>query len=143
VQVRQQKLDEIWPNLRVMARSSPKDKYVLVKGIIDSKRNANREVVAVTGDGTNDGPALKKADVGFAMVYQSVAESLFTFCRYAYARPIPSCGVRPSVCVSGCLSRSCILSKRENIFKLFYRPEDPPFQVFNIKPYSNIPTGTS
>ncbi|KAG8199832.1 hypothetical protein JTE90_000919 [Oedothorax gibbosus] len=59
--------DKVWPRLRVLARSSPQDKYTLVKGIIDSKLNANREVVAVTGDGTNDGPALKKADVGFAM----------------------------------------------------------------------------
>ncbi|GIY56470.1 plasma membrane calcium-transporting ATPase 3 [Caerostris darwini] len=59
--------DKVWPRLRVLARSSPQDKYTLVKGIIDSKLNPNREVVAVTGDGTNDGPALKKADVGFAM----------------------------------------------------------------------------
>ena len=58
----------MWPNLRVLARSSPTDKHTLVKGIIDSEVNANREVVAVTGDGTNDGPALKKADIGFAMV---------------------------------------------------------------------------
>ncbi|ESN96191.1 hypothetical protein HELRODRAFT_107353 [Helobdella robusta] len=59
--------DQVWPKLRVLARSSPQDKYTLVKGIIDSRLNPTREVVAVTGDGTNDGPALKKADVGFAM----------------------------------------------------------------------------
>jgi len=52
----------------VLARSSPQDKYTLVKGIIESRLSRSREVVAVTGDGTNDGPALKKADVGFAMV---------------------------------------------------------------------------
>jgi len=68
LQVSQTLLDAVWPNLRVLARSSPQDKYTLVKGIIDSKLTSNREVVAVTGDGTNDGPALKKADVGFAMV---------------------------------------------------------------------------
>lgn len=67
-QVQQHLLDKVWPKLRVLARSSPTDKYTLVKGIIDSKISENREVVAVTGDGTNDGPALKKADVGFAMV---------------------------------------------------------------------------
>uniref|UniRef100_A0A915DAQ6 Calcium-transporting ATPase n=1 Tax=Ditylenchus dipsaci TaxID=166011 RepID=A0A915DAQ6_9BILA len=66
-QVSQRKLDQIWPKLRVLARAQPTDKYILVKGIIDSKATKNREVVAVTGDGTNDAPALKKADVGFAM----------------------------------------------------------------------------
>lgn len=65
--VNQSLFDKVWPRLRVLARSSPSDKYILVKHIIESKLNPNREVVAVTGDGTNDGPALKKADVGFAM----------------------------------------------------------------------------
>uniref|UniRef100_UPI00358E444E plasma membrane calcium-transporting ATPase 2-like n=1 Tax=Myxine glutinosa TaxID=7769 RepID=UPI00358E444E len=66
-EVDQKLLDDVWPKLRVLARSSPTDKHTLVKGIIDSKACPQRQVVAVTGDGTNDGPALKKADVGFAM----------------------------------------------------------------------------
>ncbi|KAF0692779.1 Aste57867_16170 [Aphanomyces stellatus] len=60
--IKQDEFDKIWPKLRVLARSSPKDKYTLVTGL----KNAG-QVVAVTGDGTNDAPALKKADVGFAM----------------------------------------------------------------------------
>ncbi|XP_061423311.1 plasma membrane calcium-transporting ATPase 1-like [Lethenteron reissneri] len=66
-QIEQERLDKVWPKLRVLARSSPTDKHTLVKGIIDSTIGEQRQVVAVTGDGTNDGPALKKADVGFAM----------------------------------------------------------------------------
>ncbi|XP_072237992.1 plasma membrane calcium-transporting ATPase 2 isoform X6 [Leuresthes tenuis] len=66
-EVEQERIDKVWPKLRVLARSSPTDKHTLVKGIIDSTVVDQRQVVAVTGDGTNDGPALKKADVGFAM----------------------------------------------------------------------------
>ncbi|KAG5463350.1 MAG: hypothetical protein BJ554DRAFT_8289 [Olpidium bornovanus] len=50
------------PKLRVLARSSPKDKQILVEHL-----KSLGETVAVTGDGANDGPALKAADVGFAM----------------------------------------------------------------------------
>ncbi len=49
-------------NLKVIARASPEDKFLLVLGL---KKLGN--IVAVTGDGTNDAPALKKSDVGFAM----------------------------------------------------------------------------
>ncbi|RCK54815.1 Calcium-transporting ATPase 2 [Candida viswanathii] len=54
--------NKIVPELRVLARSSPEDKRILV----DTLRKAG-DVVAVTGDGTNDAPALKLADVGFSM----------------------------------------------------------------------------
>ena len=78
-QINQGKIDLLWPKIRVMARSSPEDKYILVKGMIESKLKSNREVVAVTGDGTNDGPALKTADVGFAMVFTWFWLHIFLF----------------------------------------------------------------
>lgn len=53
---------EVIPRLQVLARSSPEDKKILVE-----KLRSLGEIVAVTGDGTNDGPALKTAHVGFSM----------------------------------------------------------------------------
>jgi calcium-translocating P-type ATPase len=50
------------PKLRVLARSKPQDKEQLVEWLKE-----HGEVVGVTGDGTNDAPALKKANVGIAM----------------------------------------------------------------------------
>ena len=53
---------KISTNLLVMARSQPLHKYALVLGL-----KALGNVVAVTGDGTNDAPALSKSNVGFSM----------------------------------------------------------------------------
>ena len=56
------KFKEIEKRLKVLARSQPDDKFMLVHGLIELGRT-----VAVTGDGTNDAPALHRSDVGFAM----------------------------------------------------------------------------
>lgn len=54
--------NKISRKLKVMARATPEDKFMLVTGLIQQEN-----IVAVTGDGANDAPALRKADVGFAM----------------------------------------------------------------------------
>jgi Ca2+-transporting ATPase len=53
---------DIVPRLRVLARSRPDDKRILVQRLKEIGR-----IVAVTGDGTNDAPALAAADIGFSM----------------------------------------------------------------------------
>jgi Ca2+-transporting ATPase len=58
----EEELKEIVPRLQVLARSSPEDKRILVRTLKELG-----DTVAVTGDGTNDAPALKMADIGFAM----------------------------------------------------------------------------
>lgn len=55
-------MKKIIPNLKVLARSSPDDKRILV-----TRLKEMGEIVAVTGDGTNDAPALAAADIGLSM----------------------------------------------------------------------------
>ena len=57
-----EQLKKVLPNLRVVSRALPTDKSRLVR----CAQELNL-VVGMTGDGVNDSPALKKADVGFAM----------------------------------------------------------------------------
>lgn len=53
---------QLLQDVRVIARATPQDKYTLVSAL-----KLFGEIVAVTGDGSNDAPALHKADIGLAM----------------------------------------------------------------------------
>ena len=61
-QLTDKEIDDLLPKLTVLARSSPNDKLRLVYRL-----KLKNELVAVTGDGTNDAPALKIAHIGLAM----------------------------------------------------------------------------
>lgn len=66
--------------IQVMARSSPLDKHTLVKHL----RTTFDEVVAVTGDGTNDAPALHEADIGLAMGIAGTEVPFISFSEIRY-----------------------------------------------------------
>lgn len=65
---READLQTIIPRLRVVARSAPTDKELLVRWLKE-----HGEIVAVTGDGSNDAPALNAAHVGIAMFIAGTA----------------------------------------------------------------------
>lgn len=74
-----EELKEEIKNIAIVARSKPDTKMRIVQAL-----QANNEVIAVTGDGINDAPALTKADVGIAMgiagteVSKSAADIILT-----------------------------------------------------------------
>lgn len=74
--IKSENSNQIYENVKVLSRSRPEDKYALVEGL-----QKNQHIVAVSGDGTNDAPALKKADVGVASDAILLDDNFYSFVR--------------------------------------------------------------
>ena len=72
-----EEVKKIIPNIRVIARALPTDKSRMVR--LCQEMNL---VVGMTGDGVNDSPALKRADVGFAMGSGTEARKKLVNCNF-------------------------------------------------------------